>query len=158
VAGGRGFGDRGTALAVLQRSVRSLSLTAPTRATRARWPDLQATASAADPIIFGILCICCLIMFCHPVYILFTNISILIICLVYLVSFRFVFLCLFLFYFLIFFFSSLLPFSFLSYFLASFVAFIVFLTFLRFFSFFFLSNNFIDIIILVCFFVNACII
>jgi len=48
VAGGRGFGDRGTSLLVLP----SRFAHGPSRATRARWPDLQATASAADPLGF----------------------------------------------------------------------------------------------------------
>ena len=47
--GGRGFGDRGTCI-FARRSQVSLSLTTATaRARRARWPDLKATAFAADP-------------------------------------------------------------------------------------------------------------
>ena len=48
VAGGRGFGDRRKPLAVLQE-LSGRFAHGPSRATRARWPDLQATATAADP-------------------------------------------------------------------------------------------------------------
>ena len=51
VAGGRGFGDRRKPLAVLQE-LSGRFAHGPSRATRARWPDLQATASAADPFDF----------------------------------------------------------------------------------------------------------
>ena len=61
VAGGRGFGDRGTSLLVLP----SRFAHGPSRATRARWPDLQATASAADPFDFmSEIGVCCVLLIC----------------------------------------------------------------------------------------------
>jgi len=59
VAGGRGFGDRGTSLLVLP----SRFAHGPSRATRARWPDLQATASAADLLVFScFVVLCCAVL------------------------------------------------------------------------------------------------
>ena len=46
--GGRGFGDRGNT--IFETHTQVASLTAPS--SQARWPDLQATASAADPFQF----------------------------------------------------------------------------------------------------------
>ena len=55
--GGRGFGDRGTCKDCPQVAVAH----GPSRATRARWPDLQSTASAADPLF---LLFCCIALCC----------------------------------------------------------------------------------------------
>ena len=61
VAGGRGFGDRG---ASFTGDFKKRFANGPSRATRARWPDLQATASAADPFDFcSFVDLCCVLFY-----------------------------------------------------------------------------------------------